>query len=557
MVDVYGKATAGVYAEIIHQIYDSIDKRIREAVSNAYDAHATEVKVSIYKQRVEPDKIVISDNGHGMTPKDICDKYVCMGGGDNYNNKETIGRIGIGALSVFALGDTIVVNTRKIGTEKVVTAHLRLSAVKSAEDHAIPIDGIKLGNIIERDANETDPKHFTEINITDLSLNARTLFTDARRTQALIESLERILPIPYRSDDQLFKHMFTDLRDCIQKNKYVIEVIFHVPHLEITNMKLRRRTIYSVERAQIEEVIPIYPFKSFDGANDPDMCVYGYLYINKDEGLHKDWQGINTRIKNVTIERNTFFRVETDSAARVRIGGELFIDHIDENNAIQSNRSGFAIENNDYRLVAGYMDDYILKAIAKVRKSSELDSLVKKVVKQIGKIRDLCDHISEIEDKKEGANYFQEMTDNNIDIDIDEIRRFSLEAKLIKELEDKFNIEPEIIWSPVLSSDYYIVREDDDFYTIQIHENLRKFLFDVAGNSIEYVLSHCGTDNPFAIKKERNIFINIDSPTLAIRDITKLDVGFLEVALILYLNYLCCNGNADELYRKAVLDLSQ
>ena len=40
----HAKATAGVYAEVINQIYDSLDKRIREAVSNAYDAKATETR---------------------------------------------------------------------------------------------------------------------------------------------------------------------------------------------------------------------------------------------------------------------------------------------------------------------------------------------------------------------------------------------------------------------------------------------------------------------------------------------------------------------------------
>ena len=30
--ELYARATAGVYAEVINQIYDSLDKRIREAV---------------------------------------------------------------------------------------------------------------------------------------------------------------------------------------------------------------------------------------------------------------------------------------------------------------------------------------------------------------------------------------------------------------------------------------------------------------------------------------------------------------------------------------------
>ena len=73
------KATAGIYAEVMNQIYDSVDKRLREAVSNAYDARATKISISVYIGG--DDQIVIRDNGFGMDKDDLKNNYINMGGG--------------------------------------------------------------------------------------------------------------------------------------------------------------------------------------------------------------------------------------------------------------------------------------------------------------------------------------------------------------------------------------------------------------------------------------------------------------------------------------------
>lgn len=557
MTDLFGRATAGVYAEVINQIYDSSDKRIREAVSNAFDANATEVKISVYRERTEPSKVIIRDNGDGMSVDDLRDKYVCLGGGDNYSNSFTIGRIGIGALSVFALGDSITLNTRKKGSNKVVTAHLSLVPIKSPQKHATLLENVKLGSIAgERRALETEEPSFTEIIIEELTREARSIFASEAKTKELMTILERILPLPYRSDDPVFEHIASDLRDKLAVgNQYVINVILHVPHLEINNVRLFRRTVYSVEEeTQIENLIPIYPFASFEGAANNNLCLYGYLYISKGAQLPKEWKGVNARVKNVTIERHTYFGYEEDAAARVRIGGELFIDNIDENRAIQSNRSGFAIENTDYRLIADYMHSMIELAIAEVRKSSKIDSIVKQIVTPVKKLRDMCDRVSKVEDAKENAEAFQVVSDS--DAQVIEVSRFSLENKLKEKLRREVDIDPDVVWSRVLASLFYVQREDDDYYTVQVHEDLKEFTFDVGGNTIEYVLGCCGTDKPVVVKNERNIYINLDNPVLEGGDLTALDIGFLQVVLTLYLNYLRCDGSARDLYAKAVADLS-
>ena len=196
------KATAGVYAEVMKQIYDSVDKRFREAVSNAFDARATKISISVMLGH--NDQIIVRDDGDGMDEKDLKDNYINMGGGGKYDDEEAIGRIGIGALSIFAIGEKITVKTRKKGTDKVLTAELDFSELLRAEKHSMPLDQVPVGRIKSiRGATDEDEDHFTEIIIRSLSDASKEIFNNEAKTRALLDNLERILPIPLRPDDAL------------------------------------------------------------------------------------------------------------------------------------------------------------------------------------------------------------------------------------------------------------------------------------------------------------------------------------------------------------------
>lgn len=545
----YAKATAGVYAEVMNQIYDSYDKRIREAVSNAYDANATQVKISVYSATREK-RIIIYDNGDGMDEDDVKGKYINMGGGDNYNNENAIGRIGIGALSVFALGDKIKINTRKNGSNKVIVAELDLTNIKNDEKHSIPLENIPLGKITGyRDANEDDEDHFTEIIITDLSKPALKICESEESTKELIEKLERILPVKYRNDDVLFEKLPTAIKDKISKERYIVDVIFHSPNLGYDNYKIYRKSIFSEHKVKIMDVYPIHPFKIEDSIKG-NLNVHGYLYVNAEKGLPKTWQGINARVKNVTIEGNTYFSYTDDSAARVRIGGELFINNIDENHAIQSNRSGFAIENEDYILISDLMHTHLNNEIALIRKNSNIDSSVKKVVNHLDKLCKVFEDSAAIEDEKANAEDFKNLDDSNVDID--EFELYSLEDNLRDELDETGF---DFIWSGTIEDLYEIDFEEDDYWSIQINKRLERFVYNVSGNSIQYLLGYGGERKPLIIKKPGIVYINLDNELIPDKDICKVDVGFIKVVLILYLNYLRCDGNADVLYNHSIKDL--
>lgn len=97
-------------------LYSNAAAVLSELVANAYDADATRVKID-WKQN--GDRVVVADNGAGMTAKQINDRFLKVG----YKKRDAegsaskrwkrpfMGRKGIGKLSVFSIAETVVVYT--------------------------------------------------------------------------------------------------------------------------------------------------------------------------------------------------------------------------------------------------------------------------------------------------------------------------------------------------------------------------------------------------------------------------------------------------------------
>lgn len=100
-------------------LYSNVAAVLTEAVANAWDADADEVRITF---DVERDEILIQDDGVGMTVEDMNDKYLRVG----YRRREeeasitpkgraVMGRKGLGKLSLFSIADTVEVQSCKEG----------------------------------------------------------------------------------------------------------------------------------------------------------------------------------------------------------------------------------------------------------------------------------------------------------------------------------------------------------------------------------------------------------------------------------------------------------
>jgi hypothetical protein len=113
-------------------LYSSVAAVITETVANAWDADATEVKITL---DIPNDRIEIVDNGIGMDADAVNDHYLRVGyrrrkdGDTTPRGRAVMGRKGIGKLSLFSIADLIEIHTKADGTDvvglKIISRDLR------------------------------------------------------------------------------------------------------------------------------------------------------------------------------------------------------------------------------------------------------------------------------------------------------------------------------------------------------------------------------------------------------------------------------------------------
>ena len=115
-------------------LYSNVPAVLSEIVANAWDADAGRVLIELDK---ENDRIVIEDDGIGMTRDDVIDRFLLVGyqrrarqPGLTPKGRLPMGRKGIGNLSLFSIANEIDVET--IREYERTALRMRLDAVKEA-----------------------------------------------------------------------------------------------------------------------------------------------------------------------------------------------------------------------------------------------------------------------------------------------------------------------------------------------------------------------------------------------------------------------------------------
>jgi len=98
-------------------LYRSFATVVAEAVSNSWDAEATEVHITI-----EKDRLTVEDNGKGMNAADFQGKFLFVGYSrredeSNKSKRNVIGRKGIGKLAMLSISEKVTILSKKDGQE--------------------------------------------------------------------------------------------------------------------------------------------------------------------------------------------------------------------------------------------------------------------------------------------------------------------------------------------------------------------------------------------------------------------------------------------------------
>ncbi len=108
------------------RMYSMLAPALAEIISNAYDADATDVIITLVEENGSPKEIRIEDNGTGLSCDEICSKFLVIGRnrreeeGDTHSkryNRLPTGKKGLGKLALFGLSKTITILTMQAGKQ--------------------------------------------------------------------------------------------------------------------------------------------------------------------------------------------------------------------------------------------------------------------------------------------------------------------------------------------------------------------------------------------------------------------------------------------------------
>lgn len=121
-----------------------------ELVKNSYDANTNEVHVYFdsVNPKSEDSKIIIQDDGLGMTLSDLKDKWMVIGTSSKRRERESpapysrkvVGKKGVGRFAVDKLGAKLLLKTTKKGSDKLICLETDWSQYESLEQHQLTID---------------------------------------------------------------------------------------------------------------------------------------------------------------------------------------------------------------------------------------------------------------------------------------------------------------------------------------------------------------------------------------------------------------------------------
>ncbi len=533
------KVRMAIIPELSKQNYDTVSKQFREVVANSFDASAKEVRIDVRNVGVGTNaqtQLVFLDDGYGMTEEELNEDYLSVGGSWKINDPNTIGRIGIGSLAVAVLSKTVRLETRKKDTDQVVVVDLWISDAVRNLDRTAEVQEIDVGEVVNlRPATNEDPLHFTQLTLYDVSVETARLLNDKDRFSRVIEELRRILPLQYPEEHPLLTKMQADLREILldQDRLKTIKVLVQAPCLGQGYISLERYA-YGHQSREDEQIAgypyPILP-QIIPGGVNQSLTIFGY-FVDAGKQLPKERQGLVVRVRNMGVDLNSFFDLG-DSAANLRTTGELFIEGLDERNAMTINRNALVKEHADYTAIQKQVGIYLNVFQKEVRGRVDINSLIKKQVDKAKGVREAFVSVGEALGE---ANLTFETGDANIlanapDVDV---------VGEIKEIDDSI-----VVYPLGFLTKTHDVKHIDDEVEVSINEEILEHSITIGNEDFYYYLKKGQpTEPPCEINvNDKEIYLNVGHPILESRG-----DQIIRAVVALRCAYLKANGDADMLY---------
>jgi hypothetical protein len=488
------KTGVGFLIDASAKTYETLEKQLREFISNSLDAGATRVDIEVLPRQK---RIVITDNGEGMTEEEFDNNYLVIGCSNKYGDRNTIGRIGVGKFSSIPLSETLTIRTKKKDMRNVYQASLDLFLLKDPGNRTKDVTGLILGKGEYVDPTVSDPNEefstdgcFTKITMNGVPDEIISRFERKDDFENILRDLGMILPLEYSESSEAMKklrkqdiELYKELMDCSKDKK--LEVRIRTP--QIPGGRILYRSLFGDDFAATGEQIAgdLYIIKSPKDDSPAPISIIGYFAdMTSGSAAYSKWKGLNVRIQNTTVVNNYFFDHD-DAQADLRITGEIHIVNANEEELITMNRAGFVTKCDDYIAISSWLTDKLNEFARRyVRKRTDFNSKMKKKQAQLQNQLSVSESIERCV-----AEGFYDVALDMSKLELNELKKED-EIDQMQALKDEFNDQIiEIIKVPDTTQDQIVSTIIGDKFSITVPEKYFDYEADIQGERyrIKYV----------------------------------------------------------------------
>jgi hypothetical protein len=292
---------------------------LREMVSNAYDADATEVSITIDRKK---NALIIHDTGNGMS-RDEFSHYLRIAGKKRGKpittrfRRKRIGQFGVGFLSVFPFCHTLKITTSTENSDEILTA-----SIPAANFFARPYDQIDVQALEVKGFIYSEPRrileHFTTITLTGLTEVAQ-LSISTQRPKAPAQQRRRTASIWDMSPMERLRWQLCDELPIAFPERSTYREAFDYPESHIMKVQLEDETLY-----RNDVMGDLLDSGEFEVAGV--TCKYA---ISTPWKAVKPWEmrNVKIRLNNVGVgDRTEFDATRTRAYSRISwLSGELHV----------------------------------------------------------------------------------------------------------------------------------------------------------------------------------------------------------------------------------------
>lgn len=337
-------------------LYRNFSTVLGEAISNAWDADATEVKINIDK---ENNKLTVIDNGLGMSASDFQDRFLKIGYSKRKDgtqkstkNRPFIGRKGIGKLALLSCARRVIIVT-KYKSNDITGGVIDNDGLTQAITEDLTPQEYQLSDL-STDLKNEFPRNFgtgTMIVFEQLNDGIKSSIQHLQKLLAMHFRFSLIDPdfkIELNGEVITIKH----LQSLIDKTQFLWELNYKedpiLAAIKQSDAFLENKTIKLSNKKLTGFIASVQKPR--------DLAVYG----DKEERATVDLF-VNGRLR----ERNILKHIPKSRVAESYLYGQIHYDDLDspDKDRFTSSREGVLSDDPEYQAILTILENNVLKEI--------------------------------------------------------------------------------------------------------------------------------------------------------------------------------------------------